>query len=124
MKSNQILTDGCSEEDHSAEMARADLYQAAKNCIELLKMIKEGDEMEGWVYAKIVKAADYIESVYHYLEYQQDFHHTTHGTHGEISMEAADDNNNEKCWSGYRKVGLKKKGDKMVNDCRPIKKSK
>jgi len=27
-----------------------------------------------------------------------------------------------KCWKGYRKVGMKKKGDKMVNDCRPVKK--
>jgi len=27
-----------------------------------------------------------------------------------------------KCWKGYRKVGMKKKGNKMVNDCRPIKK--
>jgi len=32
-----------------------------------------------------------------------------------------DDNGNTHCWTGYRKVGLKKKGGKMVNDCRPIK---
>jgi len=25
-----------------------------------------------------------------------------------------------KCWKGYRKVGMKKKGGKMVNDCRRI----
>jgi len=36
--------------------------------------------------------------------------------------EKADDNGNTHCWSGYRKAGLKKKGGKMVNDCRPIKK--
>jgi hypothetical protein len=36
--------------------------------------------------------------------------------------ERADDNGNKHCWTGYRKVGLKKKGGKMVNDCRPIKK--
>jgi len=35
-----------------------------------------------------------------------------------------DDNGFDKCWTGYRKVGLKKKGDKMVNDCRPVKKKK
>jgi hypothetical protein len=35
--------------------------------------------------------------------------------------ERADDNGNSHCWTGYRKVGLKKKGGKMVNDCRPIK---
>jgi hypothetical protein len=38
--------------------------------------------------------------------------------------ERADDNGNEHCWSGYRKVGMKKKGGKMVNDCRPVKKGK
>lgn len=27
----------------------------------------------------------------------------------------------KKCWKGYRKVGMKKKGDKMVNDCRKVK---
>lgn len=36
----------------------------------------------------------------------------------------ADDNGNTKCWKGYRKVGLKKKGNKMVNDCRLVKKAK
>lgn len=39
-----------------------------------------------------------------------------------VIKERADDNGNTKCWKGYRKVGLKKKGGKMVNDCRPIKK--
>ena len=28
----------------------------------------------------------------------------------------------QKCWKGYYKAGMKKKGGKMVNDCRPIKK--
>lgn len=31
--------------------------------------------------------------------------------------EKADDNGNDKCWVGYIKKGLKKKGDKMVNNC-------
>ena len=35
---------------------------------------------------------------------------------------AEDDNGFDKCWTGYKKVGLKKKGGKMVNDCRPVKK--
>jgi hypothetical protein len=34
-------------------------------------MIKEGEELDGWVQAKITKAADYISSVYHYLEYEK-----------------------------------------------------
>jgi hypothetical protein len=34
-------------------------------------MIDEGEELDGWVSAKITKAADYISSVYHYLEYEK-----------------------------------------------------
>jgi hypothetical protein len=33
-------------------------------------MIGEDQELEGWVQAKITKAADYIASVYHYMEYE------------------------------------------------------
>jgi hypothetical protein len=28
------------------------------------------------------------------------------------------------CWKGFKKVGMKKKNGKMVNDCRKIKKKK
>ena len=28
------------------------------------------------------------------------------------------------CWSGYVKKGMKKKGNRMVNNCVPIKKKK
>ena len=37
----------------------------------LQQLIHEGEELEGWVQAKITKAADYIESVKHYLEYEK-----------------------------------------------------
>jgi hypothetical protein len=30
----------------------------------------------------------------------------------------------KKCWDGYVKKGLKKKGNRMVNNCVPIKKKK
>jgi hypothetical protein len=33
-------------------------------------MIHEGDNLEGWVQAKVTKAADYIASVYHFMEYE------------------------------------------------------
>jgi hypothetical protein len=61
------------EQDHEVQMARADLYKTAKYAIKLhdmLKNISEAEGLEGWVQAKITKAADYIGSVYHYLEYE------------------------------------------------------
>ncbi len=57
-------------DDHEAKMARADLFKLAQYSFKLFKMIGENQELEGWVQAKITKAADYIASVYHYMEYE------------------------------------------------------
>jgi hypothetical protein len=59
--------------DHEVQMARSDLHRAAQSSIklhEMLKKISESQGLEGWVQAKITKAADYLESVYHYLDYE------------------------------------------------------
>ena len=56
-----------------AAMARADLYKMANYSFKLFKMIHDGDQLEGWVQAKITKAADYVASVYHYMEYEMKF---------------------------------------------------
>jgi len=58
-------------DDHEAKMAKADLYKLAQYSAKLFKMIEEGEELDGWVQAKITKASDYISSVYHYLEYEK-----------------------------------------------------
>lgn len=57
-------------DNHEAKMARADLFKLAQYSFKLFKMISEQQELEGWVQAKITKAADYIASVYHYMEYE------------------------------------------------------
>jgi len=59
-----------SPDNHEAAMARADLYKLANYSMKLFKMIHEGQELEGWVQAKITKAADYVASVYHFMEYE------------------------------------------------------
>ena len=60
-------------DDHEAAMARADLYKLANYSMKLFKMIQDGDQLEGWVQAKITKAADYVASVYHFMEYEMKF---------------------------------------------------
>lgn len=60
-------------DDHEAAMARADLYKLANYSFKLFKMIQDGDQLEGWVQAKITKAADYVASVYHFMEYEMKF---------------------------------------------------
>jgi hypothetical protein len=60
------------EQDHEVQMARAELYKIAKYAIKLhdmLKGVSEAEGIEGWMQSKITKAADYMGSVYHTMEY-------------------------------------------------------
>ena len=59
--------------DREGAMARADLYKCANYSLKLFKKLSDEDQLEAWVQAKITKAADYIASVYHYLEYEMKF---------------------------------------------------
>ena len=59
--------------DNEGAMARADLYKLANYSLKLFKMMESNTQLEGWVQAKITKSADYIASVYHYLEYEMKF---------------------------------------------------
>lgn len=64
------------ERDHEVQMARSDLYKIAKYAVKLhdmLKTVSEAEGIEGWQQAKITKAADYISSVYHALDYDMKF---------------------------------------------------
>lgn len=62
--------DESEEHDESEiEMACADLYKLAEYAPKLMEMVKQMPSLEGWVAAKITKAADYIDSVYGWLEY-------------------------------------------------------
>jgi hypothetical protein len=80
------------ERDHEVQMARADLYKIAKYAIQLHDMMKnvtEADGIEGWQQSKITKAADYIGSVYHALDYDLKF--------SEEVTEARDTHCSDKC---------------------------
>ena len=60
-----------SEDAGEGHMSKSQLYQTAKMAIELLDMIKKGDDLEGWVQTKLNLAADYLQAVYHYEDYQK-----------------------------------------------------
>jgi hypothetical protein len=77
-QTNEGLADmaDMAERDHEVQMARSDLYKIAKYAIklhEMLKGVSEAEGLEGWQQAKITKAADYISSVYHNLDYEMKF---------------------------------------------------
>ena len=61
------------EQDDEGKMAKADLYKTARYALKLFKMMDDSAQLEGWIQAKITKAADYMASVYHYLEYEMKF---------------------------------------------------
>ena len=63
--------EGMSEDAGEGHMSKSQLYQTAKMSIELLDMIKKGDDLEGWVQTKLNLAADYLQAVYHYEDYQK-----------------------------------------------------
>jgi hypothetical protein len=64
--------------DREGAMAKADLYKLATYSLKLFKKMQDDDQLEAWVQAKITKAADYMASVYHYLEYEMKFNEYAH----------------------------------------------
>jgi len=59
--------------DYEGRMAKQNLYKMHKYSRDLFEMLDDHDELESWVQEKIAKAADYISSVKHYLEYEMEF---------------------------------------------------
>jgi len=134
------------ELDHEVQMARSDLYKIAKYAIklhEMLKGVSEEEGLEGWVQAKITKAAEGLGSVYHNLDYKMNFEKKNEPNE-ELPFESAYKNNlakhltknlqekskkvNDKkvdeadgdpCWQNYKMVGTKEKNGKKVPNCVP-----
>jgi len=77
------MIDDLKHDDHEGAMARSELYRAAKYAMKLFQMIEENQDLEGWVQSKITKSADYLDSVYHYMEYHLKFG----GGHGAESLD-------------------------------------
>jgi len=62
---------GMTEDAGEGHMSKSTLYHTVKYAIALLDMIKPGDDLEGWVQSKLNKAADYLQGVANYEEYQK-----------------------------------------------------
>ena len=113
--------------DNEGAMAKADLYKLANYSFKLFKQIDGSAQLEGWVQAKITKAADYIASVYHYMEYEMKF--TEYGEKLENSDVYSESQKAElvsKLMEAKEKVKeLKKKtADKLVKKDIPVKEEK
>jgi hypothetical protein len=75
---NQVGPDFQQGGDREGAMMKADLYKLANYSLKLFKKVQDDDQYESWVQAKVTKAADYIASVYHYLEYEMKFSEYAH----------------------------------------------
>ena len=87
------------EKDHEYSMARSEISTIISAAKRLKKKMGKGEgELEAWVQSKITKAADYLDTAADYV------------TSGEHKVDEA-------CWVGYKQLGMKKKGKKMVPNC-------
>jgi len=68
---SEIMEGVLDDTDDDGWMAKSELYKLSKYAIQLHGMIQDNENLEPWVQSKITKAADYISSVKHYLEYVQ-----------------------------------------------------
>lgn len=66
---SEIMEGVLDSTDEDGWMAKSQLYQMSKYCIELHGMIGDTDNLEPWVQAKLTKANDYLSAVKHYMEY-------------------------------------------------------
>jgi len=91
--------DKVSVKDEEYSMARSELSTIVDAVRRLKAKVENGEgNLEAWVQSKITKAADYIDTAADYV------------AGGEMD---------EDCWSGYKQVGMKKKGKKVVPNCVP-----
>jgi hypothetical protein len=65
--SYEMTPDG--EIDEEGRMAKRQLSDIAEYAAELSQMLNDETQLEAWVQSKLTKAADYIKTVKHYVEY-------------------------------------------------------
>jgi|TARA_E500000178_G_scaffold322164_1_gene346727 hypothetical protein len=109
------------ESDHEVQMARSDLYKIAKYSIklhEMLKAVNEQQGIEGWVQSKITKAADYMGSVYHHLDYEMKFDEMTEAKKAKPDYIDIDGDGDKK--EPMKKAVKDKKNKKTTEEAKPV----
>jgi len=108
MKYNIATVHPANEEkqpDHEHSMARSEISTIISAAKRLRKKMKGEGNIEAWVQSKITKAADYLDAAADYIDSGE------HNVHGSM------DEQTDPCWDGYKQVGMKKKGKKLVPNC-------
>ena len=74
--------------DHEADMAKNELRDMISNASKIDNLIKEGDNLPGWISAYISLAADYMHSVAEYLEGESSREEEPGAGYGEVMYES------------------------------------
>jgi hypothetical protein len=128
-------------EDFEFSMARGELKTAKSAINRLMRHLKGEGDLEAWVQSKITKASEYLDTVADHMDGGEDdtekkkeideatkkaeteFHtkldDLVHKTFGSSPEEKKKQKKKivEKCWDGYKQLGMKKKGKKVVPNC-------
>ena len=95
--------DRVSIKDHEYSMVRSELETLMKAAKRLKAKVERGEgSLEAWVQSKITKASDYIDTAADYVD------------SGEMQEQL---NIDEKCWTGYKKKGMKTMFGKRYPNC-------
>jgi hypothetical protein len=92
-------------------MARSELKTIVDAVKKLQAKVGKGEgDLEAWVQSKITKAADYIDTAADYVASGEMEEHT-------LTNKILDEILNEKCWTGYKKKGMKTMFGKRYPNC-------
>ena len=64
---------GSNPHDYQASMARAELYRNTKYAMEMMRIVRPNDDIQPWIAANLIQAADYLDQVFHYMDYYTKF---------------------------------------------------
>ena len=70
------------EMDNEGDFAKRQLHDMEQYARELGQMLTDATQLESWVQAKLTKAADYLKTVKHYVEYGME-----EGAYDQVSAE-------------------------------------
>ena len=59
--------------EYQASMARSELYRNARYAMSMMKQVDVGGEVQPWIAGSLTKAANYLDKIFHYLDYYTKF---------------------------------------------------
>ena len=70
---SDIHKDDVKHYEYQASMARSELYRNAKYAMAMLHQVQPDEEIQPWIAGALTKAANYLDKIYHHLDYYKTF---------------------------------------------------